>query len=140
MNKKELRILLAEDEPNLQFLVVHQLNALGYGQPDIAENGLVAVEKTSKTKYDIVLMDVMMPDLDGLAASERIRRNEASSGFRTVIVGMTAFALKERCLSVGMDDFLQKPVLLEQMEAMLEQWLKADPDSKSQLNQASCST
>lgn len=64
-----------------------------------------------------------MPDLDGLAASERIRRNEVSSGIRTVIIGMTAISLKERCLNAGMDDFLQKPVLLEQMEAMLGQWL-----------------
>jgi two-component system, chemotaxis family, CheB/CheR fusion protein len=137
MSKKDVRILLAEDEPNLQFLVIHQLTALGYLPPDIADTGMVAVEKVRNQPYDIILMDVMMPDLDGLAAAERIRRHETSIGInRSVIVGMTAFALRERCLSAGMDDFLQKPVLLEDMERMLNTWIKKNPELNNEGREA----
>jgi CheY-like chemotaxis protein len=124
MNKGDARILLAEDEPSLQFLFEKQLKSLGYHLADVAENGLVAVEKAIQKPHHIIFMDVRMPELNGLLATQLIRDRELHLGRRTTIVGMTAFAHRDRCLSGGMDDFLQKPVMLHQLGEMIERWLK----------------
>src|ERR1700722_7826396 len=122
MDKEQPRILLAEDEPTIRYVAERQLKALGYSLADIAENGLSAVEKALSTDFDIILMDIRMPELDGLSATRRIRE----AGIATIIVGMTAFSHKEQCINAGMNDFLQKPVMLDQLRATLLKWLNSD--------------
>jgi CheY-like chemotaxis protein len=123
VNKHDAAILLVEDEPTLQFVFEKQLQKLGYKLARKVDNGLVAVEATLGQQYDLVFMDVRLPGLDGMSATERIRAAENEVGKHTKIIGMTAFAERQRCLDFGMDDFLQKPVLLEQLNDAIERWL-----------------
>jgi CheY-like chemotaxis protein len=123
MDKLEAKILLVEDEPILQYAFEKQLARLGYQVAGVAANGILAVERVLSRPYHLVFMDVRLPGLDRITATERIRAVENRNGVHTTIIGMTAFAERKRCLEAGMDDFLQKPVLLEQMEATLEHWL-----------------
>jgi CheY-like chemotaxis protein len=125
VNKHDAAILLVEDETMLQFVFEKQLSNLGYKVARIVDNGLVAVETVLAQQYDLVFMDVRLPGLDGMGATERIRATEKEAGKHTKIIGMTAFAERERCLNSGMDDFLQKPVLLEQLKNALEKWLNS---------------
>jgi CheY-like chemotaxis protein len=123
MSKPEASILLVEDETILQFVFEKQLGVLGYKVARIVDDGLVAVEAVLCQQYDLVFMDVRLPGLDGMSATERIRARENGVGKHTKIIGMTAFAERRRCLDSGMDDFLQKPVLLEQLSGVIEKWL-----------------
>jgi CheY-like chemotaxis protein len=125
MDTIDPEILLVEDDPTLQFVFKRQLHALGYRVSAIADNGLSAVEKAFECPYHLIFMDVRMPGIDGINATKRIRSIEREFGFHTRIVGMTAFAEKQLCLDAGMDDFLQKPVMLDQLSATIERWLKA---------------
>jgi CheY-like chemotaxis protein len=125
VDKDKVEICLVEDEPTLQYLFQRQLKRLGYKAAAVADNGLSAVEKVLEHPYDIVFMDVRLPGIDGITATERIRELENKNGGRTIIIGMTAFTEQKRCLDAGMDDFLQKPVLLEQLDETIEKWLTA---------------
>jgi len=92
---------------------------------DVVENGLQAVEKVKEGKYNAVLMDVQMPEMDGLEATMRIRR-EAKPGENIPIIAMTAHALKgdrERCLEVGMDDYISKPLDPRLLMKKLDLWM-----------------
>lgn len=116
-----LKILVAEDNLVNQKLALKILSKLGF-EADLAENGKVAVEKTGQQSYDVILMDVQMPEIDGLEATGIIKQ-----GMETppVIIAMTANAMKEdrdECLKAGMDDFLSKPVKLEELVNMLAKW------------------
>jgi PAS domain S-box-containing protein len=116
-----LRILLAEDNAVNQKLALRLLQQLGYGA-DVAGNGLEAIAALEQSTYDLVLMDVQMPELDGLEATRRIRaRWPAASGPR--IAAMTANAMagdRELCLAAGMDDYISKPIRPAELEAVLE--------------------
>jgi len=122
MNKEEIIILLVEDEPVLQFLFERQLDKLGYSIFRVVDNGLVAVDAVFEQTYHLVFMDVRLLGIDGMTATEQIRQKEKERGNHTNIIGMTAFAGRQRCLDSGMDDFLQKPVLLEQLAQTIEKW------------------
>ncbi len=115
-----LRILLAEDNPVNQKLAIRLLERMGY-RADIAGNGLEAIAAVEDADYDVVLMDVQMPELDGLEATRRIRsRWPAPAGPR--IVAMTANAMegdREACLAAGMDDYIAKPIRPETLSAAL---------------------
>jgi signal transduction histidine kinase/CheY-like chemotaxis protein len=118
------RVLLAEDNPVNQRLVVIILEKQGH-QVTLAANGREAVEAWSKECFDIILMDVQMPQVTGYEATEEIRRSERGSGRHIPIVAMTAHAMKgdrERCLACGMDSYISKPVrardLLETLEKL----------------------
>ncbi len=120
-DRHPLRILLAEDNAVNQKLAIRLLQQLGYGA-DVAGNGLEAIAALERGTYDLVLMDVQMPELDGLEATRRIRaRWPASSGPR--IAAMTANAMagdRELCLAAGMDDYISKPIRPAELEAVLE--------------------
>ena len=115
-----LRILLAEDNPVNQKLALRLLERMGY-RADVAGNGAEAITALEGSPYDVVLMDVQMPELDGLEATRRIRRRwPGGSGPR--IVAMTANAMdgdREACLEAGMDDYIAKPIAPEALQAAL---------------------
>lgn len=105
-------ILLAEDNPVNQKLTIRMLEKRGH-RVDLAENGRIAVEMYESGVYDLILMDVMMPEMDGLEATGAIRERERETGERVPIVALTANAMKgdrERCLESGMDRYLSKPI------------------------------
>ncbi|WP_395696457.1 response regulator [Nocardioides sp.] len=124
------RVLVVEDNPVNQLVAVGLLEALGY-QARTAEDGAVAVESVGKDDYDLVLMDVQMPRMDGYAATRAIRASEPD-GRRVPVIAMTAAAVegeRERCLAAGMDDFLTKPVAPAALAAVLERWIDGEPAS-----------
>jgi CheY-like chemotaxis protein/HPt (histidine-containing phosphotransfer) domain-containing protein len=114
---RSLRILVAEDHPMNQAFAVQALQAAGH-TVSLVSNGQEAVESVRQTAFDLVLMDVQMPVLDGLQATEVIRKCELGSGNRLPIVAMTAHALsgdRERCLAAGMDGYIGKPILVDDL-------------------------
>ncbi|MFO1317017.1 MAG: GAF domain-containing protein [Burkholderiales bacterium] len=111
-----LRILLAEDNVVNQKLALRLLQQMGY-RADLASNGIEAVESVERQAYDVVLMDVQMPEMDGLEASRRINAR-FGPGERPRIVAMTANAMqgdREMCLAAGMDDYITKPIRVERL-------------------------
>jgi signal transduction histidine kinase/CheY-like chemotaxis protein/ligand-binding sensor domain-containing protein len=116
-----LRILIAEDHPINQQLAIHILNKLGY-TPGTAENGREVLDILSTETYDMILMDMQMPEMDGMEATKIIR---AEQEVQPVIIAMTANAMegdKDECIAAGMDDYLSKPVRLEELTNILEKW------------------
>jgi len=116
-----LRILLAEDNAVNQKLALRLLAQMGY-RADVAGNGLEAVAALERQPYDVVLMDVQMPELDGLAATRRIRALTLAAG-QPHIVAMTANAMqgdRELCLQAGMDDYISKPIKVEELIGALD--------------------
>ncbi|MEM9489979.1 MAG: response regulator, partial [Myxococcota bacterium] len=123
-----LRVLVAEDNPVNQQVVVHQLGQLGY-KPDFVADGREATLAARTVPYDLILMDGHMPAVDGFAAARQIRDAE-SDGHRAVIVAMTADTTqqaRERAVAADMDDFVTKPVQLEQLQALFAVWFPARP-------------
>ncbi len=127
-NKAPLQILLTDDNVINQKVAVRLLQQLGYAA-DVANNGLEAIRAIERKAYDLVLMDVQMPELDGLEATRRIRQRqipaEPNPNFHRpiVIIAMTANAMqgdREKCMTAGMDDYLPKPVRPETLQAALE--------------------
>ena len=113
-----LRILLVEDNAVNQKLALRVLSLMGY-QADVAGNGIEAVDAVERQEYDLVLMDVQMPEMDGLEATRRIRAR-VEGGPR--IVAMTANAMdgdREACLEAGMDDYVGKPIRVDELVAAL---------------------
>ena len=118
---KSLRVLLAEDNPVNQKMVVGMLRRMGHSTK-IAVNGQEALSLWSEEAFDLVLMDVQMPVMDGLTTTRKIRERELSSGSRIPIIAMTAHATKEyeqQCLAAGMDAYLSKPTNGQQLEAAI---------------------
>jgi CheY-like chemotaxis protein len=110
-----LRILLAEDNVVNQKLALRILQQMGY-RADLASNGIEAIESVQRQMYDVVLMDVQMPEMDGLDAAREICARWP--GERPRIVAMTANAMqgdRDMCLAAGMDDYLTKPIRVERL-------------------------
>lgn len=116
-----LRILIADDNPINQKLTERIFIKMGY-TPVIVSNGVQVLEALTVSEFDMVMMDVQMPEMDGLEATRRIRQLTL---LQPVIVAMTANAMesdRQQCLDVGMDDYLSKPIQLQQMVSVIEKW------------------
>ncbi|WP_394691619.1 response regulator [Hoeflea sp.] len=126
MQREEPLVLVAEDNQINQIVFQQSLQGMGVNH-DLAVNGREAVTKWSELRPDIVLMDVSMPELNGLEATAEIRAIEARDGLApTPIIAVTAHTLKgdeDRCLAAGMDDYMSKPISPEKLAAMIERWL-----------------
>lgn len=120
-----LKILVAEDNEVNQKVIRFILGKFGH-LLEFANDGLEAMRKLESERYDIILMDCQMPNLDGLQTTVRIRANEAASrNARVPIVALTANAMvgdREKCLAAGMDDFLAKPFKPEEIRNKIQQW------------------
>jgi len=117
-----LEILLAEDNAVNQRLATRMLQKRGH-RVTVVSNGREAVELLERSSYDLVLMDVQMPLLDGIAATTLIREREKETGIHQPIVALTAYAVKgdqDRCLVAGMDGYLPKPIRPEELDALLQ--------------------
>jgi len=119
---RPLRVLLAEDTPANQKLVVRILAKRGH-EVQVAENGAKAVDLAQSQAFDVVLMDVQMPVLDGFQATIAIRGLQQQTNRRVPIIAMTAYAMKgdqERCLAAGMDAYLSKPISSRELVEVVE--------------------
>ena len=125
-----LRVLVCEDNHIGQKVATCLLQQLGY-RPDLAENGREALERLDAQTYDFIFMDLLMPEMGGLEATRAIRLRQKDPAShpnyrsRITIVTMTACAMqgdREKCLAAGMDDYLSKPMRLDDMRAMIERW------------------
>ncbi len=122
---RSVKILLVEDNPINRKVALAILNKEGY-QVDTEENGFRAVEAVGRNPYDLILMDVQMPGMDGVEATRLIREKEGRDR-HTIIIAMTAQTAsvdKDRCLKAGMDDYIAKPLEAEDVYGVLGRWLK----------------
>ncbi|MDA1015792.1 MAG: response regulator [Planctomycetota bacterium] len=136
-NIEPLNILLAEDNPVNQMTATTMIGKLGH-TVTVANNGREAVEQVAADRFDIVFMDVQMPEMDGITATGKIREAEESTGDHVPIVAMTAHAMKgdrDRCIAAGMDDYISKPIrrkgVQEVIERVFEQFLKQAPTAEA---------
>lgn len=116
-----LRILLAEDNPVNQKVARQMLKKIGY-EADVAANGLEVLQALERHPYDVILMDIQMPEMDGLEAAKRIRERWHNG---PKIIAITAYALEgdmDRCLNAGMNDYISKPIQLDDLRSKLVKW------------------
>ncbi len=133
-SKKKLKILLCEDNPVNQKVAMIHLRKFGY-VADLANNGLEALKAVKTLHYDLVLMDVQMPEMDGLEATKAIR----SAGLGVPVIAMTANAMKgdrEKCLDAGMDDYISKPINPKILLEKIKQWGSSPPATHNRQNQS----
>ena len=121
-----LRVLVTEDNPVNQRLAVRMLEKRGH-RVAVAGNGREALDALAKDTFDLVFMDVQMPEMDGFEATAGIRENEKDTGRHQIIIALTAHAMKsdrERCLASGMDEYLSKPIRPQELDEILERYLE----------------
>jgi signal transduction histidine kinase/CheY-like chemotaxis protein len=124
------RVLVAEDNVINQRVAVRLLRNLGI-ETEVAASGRQVLNAMEHSSYDAILMDLQMPDIDGIEATAAIRKLPGAAS-RTPIIAMTANAMKgdrDRCLAAGMDDYISKPIRVAQLSATLERWLSPAPQS-----------
>jgi CheY-like chemotaxis protein len=138
---RSLNILLAEDNAVNQLVMLRLLAKHGH-RVSVAATGRQALEAHARERFDLVFMDVQMPELDGFEATREIRRREGAAGARLPIVALTAHAMsgdRERCLDAGMDDYLTKPIDAKALAEILAKYAElaaadpasAEPDARS---------
>lgn len=126
-SKRRLSILLAEDNAVNQKLATKMLERMGH-TVTVAGDGVKALQVLEKERFDLVLMDVQMPEMDGLEATRTQRRREKATGTHIPIIAMTAYAMKgdkEKCLESGMDGYISKPISAQELYEIIEQVLSA---------------
>lgn len=127
LNLQDIKILVAEDNPVNRSLISIMLREIGYTSISTATNGHEVITAVEKDKYDLILMDINMPQMDGLEATRRIIENYGS--LRPVIIAVTANALEEdraKCFAVGMDDYLSKPLRINALKQVLKDRLNVN--------------
>ena len=133
--RNRIQILLVEDYPTNQQVAIRHLEKSGY-KVDPAKNGKEAVAAYKRKHYDLMLMDIQMPTMDGYEATKHIRawenamEHEGMPGIHTPIIAMTAHAIagyREKCLEVGMDDYISKPLKRKDLLNLIEKWVKEIP-------------
>ena len=133
--KEKVRILLVEDNTTNKTVVLKILEKLGYNA-DTVSNGTEALDALKRRLYDLVLMDIQMPGMDGFKATRAIRNSSLSIFNPDVpIIAMTAHAMKgdkEKCLQAGMDDYLSKPIRPEELAAVIERWIAGNDGDTTQ--------
>ena len=120
---KPFRVLIAEDNLVNQKVTAKQLSKLGF-EADVVANGVEALQALDRIPYDLILMDCQMPEMDGYQASLRIR-GLPDARARTIIIALTANAMtgdKEKCIEAGMDDYVSKPVRLDELRRVIERF------------------
>lgn len=131
-HKVPIKILLAEDNAVNQKVAVRIFDKLGY-RVDVAANGFEVIEAVRKINYDVVFMDIFMPEMDGYEATKYIVDNFEKSQ-RPKIIAMTANAMqgdREKCIEAGMDDYIGKPVRVEELQSIIKKWGKIVYDEKN---------
>ena len=133
--RRSLKILVAEDTPFNQTFILRLLEKNGH-QPILVENGQQALEAFNPDTFDVVLMDVQMPEMDGFEATREIRKLEAGSGSHghMPIIAMTAYATegdRERCLDAGMDDYVSKPISASKLFQAIDALVPAEPETQA---------
>lgn len=126
--KKDLQILIVEDDEISRSVVEIFAKRIGL-RATVVSNGEEAVGEVQHRNFDAILMDVQMPVMDGYVASGEIRKLEAAMGKRTPIIAMTANAIKgdrEKCMAAGMDDYLSKPINVNEFNKMIEKWTRGE--------------
>jgi two-component system, sensor histidine kinase and response regulator len=120
-------VLIVDDDSNIRRIQSLYMNSLGF-DTDFACNGGEALDQVQIKRYGIILMDIQMPDMNGLEATAAIRSYEKSEGLsRVPIIATTAGgASRQECIDSGMDDYLPKPVSIEALKEMLDKWLPDD--------------
>jgi signal transduction histidine kinase/DNA-binding response OmpR family regulator len=122
-SERSLRVLLAEDNPVNQTLAIRILEKLGH-KVQVANNGKEVLGRFQAEEFDLILMDIQMPEMDGLEATTAIRTAESGTGKHMPIVAMTAHAMKgdrEKCLSAGMDGYLSKPIRIDELKQAMSE-------------------
>lgn len=131
------RILLAEDHVINQKVAVSMLHRLGF-EPTVVPDGRKALEAWEVGTFDLILMDIQMPEMDGFEALMAIRAREHEIGGRVPIVALTAHAMKgdlERCLEAGFDDYLAKPIRSDRLDEVIKKWTSRNPEEPGKLTE-----
>jgi CheY-like chemotaxis protein len=128
-HRRRLRVLVAEDNVVNQMVALKILDKLGC-LGEAVSNGQEALDALERGGYDLVLMDIQMPEMDGIAATQAIRERESASGAHIPIIAMTAHAMagdRERCLESGMDDYVSKPVRAPELAEKIDKVIALGP-------------
>ncbi len=134
-NDENIRILVAEDNMINRKLITKILEQLGYRNIALVSNGLEVIDEMNKERFDIIFMDVQMPEMDGIEATKHILKSRKPEE-RPVIFAMTANVLqgdKDKCINAGMDDYLSKPVIIEDVEKIIKKWIETIKQRKTVL-------
>lgn len=126
ISPEKARILIAEDHPTNQILITKLMKRFNIGSYEIVESGIDVVERCHKTSWDVVLMDCHMPGKSGYDATKDIRDFEKETGAHVPIIAMTANAMagdREKCLRYGMDEYISKPINIDELKEVLGQWV-----------------
>lgn len=113
------KILIVEDNPLNQIIAKTSLEKAGFST-EIAENGKIAVEKILNNNYFLVLMDCMMPEMDGFEATKEIRKNEKNKNFIIALTGAEEKSEIDKCFEAGMDNYIKKPLKIEVLENIIK--------------------
>jgi two-component system sensor histidine kinase/response regulator len=128
-------ILIAEDHPLNQMFLRKALERFGVANFEVVPNGLEAFKRFSAAKWDLILMDCHMPEVTGYEATKAIRDHEQKNGGHVTIIAMTANTTdgeREKCLAIGMDEYISKPINVSELKHLLRRWLKFEDDLETE--------
>lgn len=129
----DIQILVVEDTPINQTVILNQLEIIGFRSIDCVSNGREALTQLQQRTYDLILMDCLMPELDGYTTTEMIRQQEQEDTHQ-LIIAMTANAMKgdrEKCLAAGMDGYIAKPTSIKTLRQVIDKCLQKAEKSRS---------